>query len=138
MEQNDKIKINYLKKSFGKWVVAPSDLDSRLTADLKKMTASVDTRCLYTTTDMWTTNRDHLQISLQNFKQIFYHSRNYQKIYIIPIWFSDNFMVNRSYLLSLDLINFRDHKNVIPSFYFTVLHFNIYIKGTYIQYFVGS
>ena len=45
VEQNDEIKINYLKKSFGKWVVAPSDLDSRLTADLKKMTASVDTWC---------------------------------------------------------------------------------------------
>ena len=33
VERNDKIEINCLKKSFGKWVVASSDLDSRLIAD---------------------------------------------------------------------------------------------------------
>ena len=52
LEQNDEIEINYLKKSFGKWVVAPCDLDSRLIADLKKVTASVDLRCQYTITDV--------------------------------------------------------------------------------------
>ena len=44
-EQNDKIEINYLQKSFGKRVFAAHDLVSRLTADLKKVTTSVDSRC---------------------------------------------------------------------------------------------
>ena len=63
-EKNDKIQINYLKISFGKWVAALRDLNSRLTADLKKVTASVESGCRYTITDMWTTNMDHLKISL--------------------------------------------------------------------------
>ena len=43
-EQNDKIEINYLQKSFGKWVVALS-LDFKLIADLKKVTVSLESRC---------------------------------------------------------------------------------------------
>ena len=52
LEQNDEIEINNLKKSFSRWVVTPCDLDSRLIADLKKVTASVDLRCQYTITDV--------------------------------------------------------------------------------------
>ena len=96
LEQNDKIEINCLQKSFGKRVFAAHDLVSRLTADLKKVTTSVDSRCWYTITDMWTLTRNQLEISLYNFKQIFSYSWNYQKTYMIPTWFSDNFMVNIS------------------------------------------
>ena len=52
LERNDKREVNYLKKSFGKWVVASRDLDSILIADLKKVTISVDSRCRCTITDM--------------------------------------------------------------------------------------
>ena len=37
LQINDEIEINYLKKSFGKWIVAPHDLDSRMIIDLKKV-----------------------------------------------------------------------------------------------------
>ena len=66
-EQNVEIEINYLKKSFGKWVVALRDLDSKLIADLKKVILSVDSKCQYTIEDMWTTTKDHLQNSLWSF-----------------------------------------------------------------------
>ena len=52
LEQKDEIELNYLKKLFGKWVVTPRYLDSRLIAGLKKVTASVDSRCQYTITDV--------------------------------------------------------------------------------------
>ena len=51
-EQNVEIEINYLRKSFGKWVVALRDLDSKLIADLKKVILSVDSKCQYTIEDM--------------------------------------------------------------------------------------
>ena len=51
LEQKDEIELKYLKKLFGKWVVTPRHLDSRLIADLKKVTASVDSRSQYTITD---------------------------------------------------------------------------------------
>ena len=52
LEQKDEIELNHLKKLFGKWVVTPRYLDSRLIAGLKKVTASVDSRCQYTITDV--------------------------------------------------------------------------------------
>ena len=41
-----------------------------------------------------------------------------------------------SYLFDTAASMFRS-QNVIPAFYFAVFHFNIYIKSTYVQYFVG-
>ena len=40
------------------------------------------------------------------------------------------------YLFDTVASMFRSQKNVIPNFYFAVFHFIIYIKSTYIQYFV--
>ena len=37
LEREDEIEINYLKKSFGKWIVVPHDLDSRTISDRSKM-----------------------------------------------------------------------------------------------------
>ena len=48
LEQNVDIEINYLKKFFGQWAVVLRDLDSRLIANLKKMSASVDSKSQYT------------------------------------------------------------------------------------------
>ena len=105
---------------------------------------------------MLTTTRDHLKISLYNFKQIFYYLWNYEKTYAIPIRLTDNFMMNRSWLIYLDLLHirsgiwrwslnkyisfsylsgmaasmFRSQKNGTSIFYFSVFHFNIYIKST--------
>ena len=113
-------------------------------------------RCRYTIKDMLTTTRDHLKISLYNFKQIFYYPWNYEKTYAIPIRLTDDFMMNSSWLIYLDLLHirsgiwrwslnkyisfsylsgmaasmFRSQKNGTSIFYFSVFHFNIYIKST--------
>ena len=47
LEREDEIEINYLKKSFGKWVV-PHDLDSRTISGLRCVNARVDGRSRYT------------------------------------------------------------------------------------------
>ena len=52
LQINDEIEINYLKKSSGKWIVAPHDLDSRMIIDLKKVNGYVDSRSRYTITEI--------------------------------------------------------------------------------------
>ena len=52
LEQNVDIEINYLQKFFGQWAVAPCDLDSKLIANVKKVTASVDSKSQYTIANM--------------------------------------------------------------------------------------
>ena len=52
LEQNVDTEINFLKKFFGQWDIAPRDLDSSLTANLKKVTASVDSKSEYTIANM--------------------------------------------------------------------------------------
>ena len=64
VEWNEEIEIIYLKKSFGKLVVTSRNLDSRLIADLKKVTASVHSWYWHTITDMWLSTGGHHQISL--------------------------------------------------------------------------
>ena len=52
LEQNVDTEINFLKKFFGQWYIAPRDLDSRLTANLKKVTVSIDSKSQYTIANM--------------------------------------------------------------------------------------
>ena len=51
LEDKDEIEINYLRKSFGKWVVNENDLDSREIGELASVTATVDGRSRYTITE---------------------------------------------------------------------------------------
>ena len=44
----DKVEINYLKKSFSKWVVAEKDLDSRKIVEIIHVKAIIDGRSRYT------------------------------------------------------------------------------------------
>ena len=48
MHELDELEINYLKRSFGKWVVNENDLDSREIKDLIRVWAHVDGRSRYT------------------------------------------------------------------------------------------
>ena len=48
MTQQDEVEVNYLKKSFGKWVVNENDYDSRQIQDLVHVTAEADGRSRYT------------------------------------------------------------------------------------------
>ena len=48
MTQQDEVEVNYLKNSFGKWVVNKNDFDSRQIEDLVHVTAEVDGRYRYT------------------------------------------------------------------------------------------
>ena len=47
MNELDELEINYLKKSFGKWVVNENDLDSGEIKDLIWVRAHVDGRSRY-------------------------------------------------------------------------------------------
>ena len=44
----DEVEINYLKKSFSKWVVAENDLDSRKTGGIIQVKATIDRQSRYT------------------------------------------------------------------------------------------
>ena len=44
----DEVEINYLKKSFSKWVVAEKDLDSRKIGEIIHVKATIDGRSRYT------------------------------------------------------------------------------------------
>ena len=48
LSSDDEIEINYLKKSYGKWVVVDKDLDSIMIGDLEFKEAEVDGRSRYT------------------------------------------------------------------------------------------
>ena len=48
MHELDELEINYLKRSFGKWVVNENDLDSREIKDLIRVWADVGGRSRYT------------------------------------------------------------------------------------------
>ena len=48
MNKLDELEINYLKRSFGKWVVNKNDLDSSKIKDLIRVRAHVDGRSRYT------------------------------------------------------------------------------------------
>ena len=48
MNELDELEINYLKRSFGKWVVNENDLDSRENKDLIRVRAHVNGRSQYT------------------------------------------------------------------------------------------
>ena len=47
LNNDDEVEINYLKKSFGKWAVVNSDLDSR-TCELMYIDSTIDGRSRYT------------------------------------------------------------------------------------------
>ena len=51
LSDHDEVEINYLKPSFGKWVVNTNDLDSRETGDLVHVSATIDGRSRYSITD---------------------------------------------------------------------------------------
>ena len=48
MNKLDELEINYLKRSFGKWVVNKNDLDSNEIKGLIQVRAHVDERSRYT------------------------------------------------------------------------------------------
>ena len=48
LDDDDEIEINYLKKSYGKWVINKNDLDSRMLSDLAFTNSTVDGRSRYT------------------------------------------------------------------------------------------
>ena len=45
---DDKVELNYLKKSFGKWAVINNDLDSRMLCELPYINSTIDGRSRYT------------------------------------------------------------------------------------------
>ena len=45
---DDKVELNYLKKSFGKWAVINNDLDSRMLRELPYINSTIDGRSRYT------------------------------------------------------------------------------------------
>ena len=53
MNKLDELEINYLKRSFGKWVVNKNDLDSSKIKDLIRVRAHVDGRSRYTIIEEW-------------------------------------------------------------------------------------
>lgn len=51
LDDDDEVEINYLKKSFGKWVIIEKDLDSRMICELKHVNAVIDGRSHYSITE---------------------------------------------------------------------------------------
>ena len=42
LNDNDEVEINYLKKSFGKWIIVDKDLDSRIICKFEHVHAEID------------------------------------------------------------------------------------------------
>ena len=50
-DEEDEVQINYLKKSYGKWVIGEKDLDSRMICELKYVEGAIDRRSHFTITE---------------------------------------------------------------------------------------